>query len=134
ARNKTVKAKRNKKQKSQKQAAKKHNTLHTSSALGSAQKVEKTLLKTPSKLVAQLKKEISACKKVEARLKKTVGKNKMLADKTASRLHALNAKGTPTSKKKINKAKKLLTQTTKTNTELSKQLDNTTKTLTTLLT
>lgn len=137
ARNKSVKrtVKRTRKAKVQKNTVKKRNTTATGSTLVSVQKMEKVLMQTPSKLAAQLSKEISTCKKLEAKLKASAAKSKNQVKTTETRIASiLNAKSSTANKKKLNKAKKTLTQTSKTHTDLGKQLEATTKTLTTLLT
>ena len=78
------------------------------SVLVNIQKMEKSLVDAPIKLVAQLNKEINAQKKKEVKLGKTINKVNQTMKKAESKINAIEnaAKNTSASKKQLKKTKK----------------------------
>lgn len=96
-----------------------------SSVLASVKKTEISLMQTPSKLAAQLNKEINALKKIEIKLKNAISKNKTLVKNAEMRIESVTkSKNTPSSKKKLMKAKKIFGQAIKSYDELDNKLQD----------
>lgn len=102
-----------------------------SNILADVQKMEKELMQIPSKLAAQISKEINAHKKQQNKLKSAANKAKALVKAMEARLNA-QAKSKSSSakaKKQLNTAKKSHIEAIKAHSAVNKQLEAASQTL-----
>jgi septal ring factor EnvC (AmiA/AmiB activator) len=105
-----------------------------SNILVSVQKMEKDFIQTPSRLAAQLSKEVNAHKQQENKLKNALNKIKSTLKNAETRVKsAIKVKHTSTGKKQFKIAKKVQGEAVKLHNDLNKQLQAISKALESLL-
>src|SRR5262245_30132672 len=102
---------------------KRANKRQVNNILTTVQKLEMELLQTPSKLAAQLDKEINAHKKKENKLAKAFNKAQNKLNSAEAKIKAAeNAKSPKAGKKQLKVAKKMYNQAAEIHADLNKQL------------
>lgn len=105
-----------------------------SNIMVSVQKMEMDLIQTPSKIAAQLDKEINGHQKQEIKLNKAINKiKKQIIKAEAAIKSAGKAKSSAVGKKKLKVAKKMYNQAAEIHTSTNKQLQAVTNTVESLL-
>src|SRR5262249_40079165 len=104
-----------------------------SNILASVQKMEMELLQAPSKLAAQLDKEINHHKKQENKLQNALNKVNKRLNATEARLNSYKEKTSAAGKKQLKKVTKLYNKVSDAHADLSDQLNAVNNILETLL-